>query len=597
MLWGKSIELGHDKEQDDLVYITPKIRSTHMHILGSTGEGKSKFIEHMIREDIKHENGLCLIDPHGYLYQDIVRWCAAKQMFGRKNIILFDAGEDDWSFGFNPLRIGSAHISYHVDAMVRAVAKVWGGQDLDRTPLLKRCLRLIFHVLAEKKLSLLECRYLLDHTHGLVREYLTRDIQDPNIQPLWDYANSLKPTQFEEQFSSTINRMLEFLASPIIRNTIGQTEATLNFRKLMDEGGILLVNLAARNRISDDNARLLGTLIVNDLFMACREREEGSRPFYLYIDECARFINEDIGRILDEARKFGLHLILAHQHLAQLKKAGEDIYHSVMTDAKTKVIFGGLGVEDAELLTQQVFLGSLDLEEAKHTLDKPTVVRYIRAWMENYSRGISSSRTETKGTTEQDGHSEGSSQSETRRPKDGWFFDDDELVSTNSGRSSSRSWSRSESKSEAFTEGESESWGKSQTLEPILKLLPTSVFSLQEQIYKAMSAMVNQPTQYAIIKLPKKIPRFVKTPSVKKAFAFEEEIKAFKENCYHQTEFAKQRLEVEEGIKYRMLAIEKAAYLHSQEQAKIAAGKASAARRARTVEARHAKKDPESFRE
>src|SRR5574340_256983 len=174
----------------------------------------------------------------------------------------------------------------------------------------------------------------------------------------------------------------------------------------MDEGHVLLVNLASRNKISDDNARLLGTLIVNDLFINARCRPKGSRPFYLYIDECARFINDDIGRILDEGRKFGLHLTLAHQHLNQLKKAGEDIYSSVMTDAKTKVVFGGLDIEDAEILARKMFLGELDLEEPKGILNKQTVVGYLKTWVQNYSHSSGSALGEghiasrgTSGTT------------------------------------------------------------------------------------------------------------------------------------------------------------------------------------------------------
>ena len=106
----------------------------------------------------------------------------------------------------------------------------------------------------------------------------------------------------------------------------GQTEHTIDIRQIMDSGGILFVNLT-RRFLSQDSARLLGTLLVNDFYLTATERPaEGARPFYLYIDECWQFINEDIGRILDECRQFGLHLILSHQHLAQLKEAGEAVY-------------------------------------------------------------------------------------------------------------------------------------------------------------------------------------------------------------------------------------------------------------------------------
>ena len=126
-----------------------------MQISGPSGTGKSKFVELLIREDIKAGHGLCLIDPHGSLYQNILKWLQAIDWPSEK-IILFDPSDDSYVTGFNPLRVQVSDLSYHVDAMVRACAQVWGGEDTDRTPLLKRCLRIVFHALAERKLSLLE---------------------------------------------------------------------------------------------------------------------------------------------------------------------------------------------------------------------------------------------------------------------------------------------------------------------------------------------------------------------------------------------------------------------------------------------------------
>ena len=328
-------------------------------------------------------------------------------------IILFDPSENTYTTGFNPLRGTGKDLSYQVDTMVRACAKVWGGEDTDRTPLLKRCLRITLHALAERKLTLIEAQYLTSPTRKRMREFLTEGIKDPVIKEQWDYFNSaeMKPRPFYEEFGSTINRMMEFLAAERIRNIIGQKDKTLDFKKIMDEGYIVLVNLSSGRSLSPDNARLLGTLIVNDLFLTATERPPKSTPFYLYIDECALFINEDIARILDEGRKFGLHLVLAHQHLAQLKKAGEDVYHSVMTDAKTKVIFGGLSAEDARILSEQVFLGELDLDEYKHSLDAPVVVGYTRAWLKNFSHG--------KMHTESEAYTTGSVKTETEAESKG----------------------------------------------------------------------------------------------------------------------------------------------------------------------------------
>lgn len=510
-----SLLLGTTKENEK-IYINEKQRSMHTHIVGSIGEGKSKFMEHMIRQDIINEQGLCLIDPHGYLYEDIVRWCETKGFLGRKKIILFNPLEENWTFGFNPLNVKTKEVSFHVDGMVKACAKVWGDENTDRTPLLKRCLRIVFHALVEKKLTLLESQYLINQEQSKARKYITDDIQDDFIRKEWSYFNNLNESDFYEKFGSTSNRMMEFLSSPIIRNIIGQKDNIIDFTKIMDEGYIVLINLSSKDRISEDNASLLGSLIVNDLFTNAKGRTEAvakKHPFYFYIDECSLFINEDIKRILIEGRKFGLHLVLAHQTLAQLKEAGLSIYHAVMA-VKSKAVFGGLDAEEAEALAKNIFIGEIDLEEAKTTLNKPVVVGYIKTWMKNYSQST--------------GHTEGTSSTSVNGTTE-TLDSEGEVIKTGSSESEASGYSSSDSYSH--------SKGASEALKPIFEERPTQVYSLKEQIYKAMATMVNQPTQHAIIKLPKKRTRFVKTPTIKSGYANEERVKRFKLESYKMTEF------------------------------------------------------------
>ncbi len=395
------IEIGRN-ERKRRIFLEEKDRTTHMHVIGASGRGKSKFLEYMIRSDIKKGNGVCLIDPHGYLYDDIVKWCASRRYLEDRNIILLDPGSDEWTFGFNPLNFEeSDDVAYCVDAMVKACAQVWGGGDMSDTPLLKRCLRATFHALVEKKRSLLESDILTTAIDDKgIRRYLTDTLNDPIFRSQWAMFNAMAErslSQFEGYFSSTNNRIIEFLASKRIRRIIGQTEQVLDIRKIMDESAILLVNLSSGSTLSDDNARLLGSLLVNDLFLKARRRPPESEPFYLYIDECSLFINDDIARILDEARKFGLHLTLSHQHLAQLKDAGEKIYSSVMTNAQTKVVFGGLTPDDAEVMSQVVFMGEFNLQEAKHSFDKPTVTRYIKRYLRSETTGRSESTARSRG--------------------------------------------------------------------------------------------------------------------------------------------------------------------------------------------------------
>jgi len=550
----KDLLLGRNIYDGRSYFVDPKTRTTHMHIIGSSGEGKSKFMEHMIRHDIINNNGLCLVDPHGYLYNDLVKWCETQGMTDRKKIILFDPLAKGWSFGFNPLKINNQeHLSFLVDAMVRSCAKVWGGEDTDKTPLLKRCLRILFHVLAEKNLSLLDSHLIINHKD--IRHYLTKDISDPIFREQWQTFNSYSAKDFDDKFSSTINRLMEFLSSDTIRLIIGQLKDTIDFRKIMDEGYILLCNLASKQELSRDNGRLLGALIVNDLFVNALGRPEKSRPFYLYVDECALFINEDVKFILDEGRKFGLHLILAHQHLSQLKKGGEDIYSAVMTDAKTKVVFGGLSAEDARILAEQMFLGELDLEEAKRSLNKPVVTGYISTWLKNHSNSSGSSSGTSKSSSRGDSSFSSSGGSESARGTHQLWSEEYPIITTSEGKGTSSSYSEGEGSFESYSESYSE--GESEALMPVLEEKPSQVFSLEEQIYKAMALMVNQPTQHAIMKLPKKPTVLVKAPTVKPGYANNQRLERFKESHYKLYNFCKPASEAKKEIEIREMEIRK----------------------------------------
>jgi hypothetical protein len=533
------------------VTLPPKARTTHMQVIGASGTGKTKFLETMIRQDILHDHGLCLIDPTGNLYLDLVRWCEAKGFLGRKKIILFDPASHAWTFGFNPLDFGDhpdEDTSFHVDAMVKACAQVWGGEDTDRTPLLKRCLRLTFHALAEKRLTLLEAVHLANELdrHGL-RKSLTGGLRDRIVREQWETFNALNARDFRDQFGSTVNRLMEFLASERIRRILGQQENVLDFRRVMDEGHILLVSLSSGKKISEDNASLLGALLVNDLFLKARGRPKGGRPFYLYVDECARFINEDIGRMLDEARQFGLHLVLAHQHLSQLQKAGEWVYKAVMTDARTKVVFGGLFPEDAKIMAETVYMGELDLEEAKQSLVKPTVVDYETVWMESKSenwgtsRGTGYSESESRGT--QAGRSAGLTYRED--------FPFDEEISRTKGTSSGESWSHSSGRTESESASHGRSEGRTQSLMPVLKDLPTAVFSLEEQLYKAAAQLRNLRKQQAVVKMPDRDSVEIRVGRVEEGYARAERVERFQEETFRRSPFARRIADAERVLEER----------------------------------------------
>jgi len=247
-----------------------------------------------------------------------------------------------------------------------------------------------------------------------------------------------------------------------MRRIFAARDRVVDFRACMDAGEVVLVDLSYGNgRISEDESTLLGCLMLADIFLSCLGRPEGSPPVYLYIDECHRFLTGDVANILDQARKFGLHIILATQHLGHLRDRGEHIYRPVMTNTRTKIIFGGLDDDDATLMARNLYRGSFDLERAKHAYDKPTVTGQDYDWLhtESESRGtahaVGTSETFSEGESVQ--HSTTESRSSTFSETD--TTSSSETVSeghgSTEGHTDSSSGSASQSETRSASNGQS----------------------------------------------------------------------------------------------------------------------------------------------
>ena len=147
----------------------------------------------------------------------------------------------------------------------------------------------------------------------------------------------------------------------------------------MDNNEIVLINLSPK-ALGTDQSLAIGALLLREMFF-CAERRDiehaKANPFYLYLDECAPYLTSDISRILAEMRKFGLHAIMAHQWLQQLRDRGENVYHGVMA-TQNKVVFGGLRDEDAVILADELFRTEYDLEIPVAELTRPGVIGYRR---------------------------------------------------------------------------------------------------------------------------------------------------------------------------------------------------------------------------
>lgn len=407
-------------------YLLPdSVRSSHIHIIGATGSGKSKLIELFLRQDIEHGHGACLLDPHGDLYRDVLKYAIEKRCIDR--VIPFDLTNTEYVLGFNPIQTTGA-VSFKAKQLREACGKAWGVRSWDDTPRLARWLYSIFYVLVEQNLTMLDALTLAHLSHTPERAKIVKQIQNPEIKALFQSLEQMKPHEIREQLESSYNRLFEFLNNAVIRRMFAQKHS-LNLRQVMQEGKILLCNFSTRNQqVSVEDRNLLGTLLIHELYSTALLREAHERtPFHFYIDEFSHFVSLDIAHGLAETRKFQLGYVLAHQDLSQLKAFDERLYSAVMTNTRTKMVFGGLSDADRELLAQEVFAPDFDMHEVKAELYQTKQRSHLEL---REVEGISETTTQTQGVAH--------------------------------GKSASVSKTNTHSQSRGQTESVSSSWGQTQ---------------------------------------------------------------------------------------------------------------------------------------
>lgn len=536
------------------IRVNDKARRTHMHVLGISGQGKSYFLEHLIRQDIIAGNGVCVIDPHGELYDNLVRWIASEGIETIRTIHLLDPASKTYSFGFNPLVVdnGTA-LEYRVDAMVDACVKVWGGQDITQTPRLAKCLSAVFHALAENRLSLAEARFLTNTQLKREARKLTRTIRNEEFRALWqEFIDGYSDKAFTEFFESTTSRLIRFVGNPIVREIVGQTENVIDFKRCMDEGHIVLVNLAPRGAISKSVSQLIGALIANDLYTTAFSRDvetAKAQPFYCYIDECAQYLTEDVVNALDETRKFGLQMVLSHQRIEQLRAYGDNFYNAVMANAQLKVVFKVGDDDTADILSRHLFRTTFDLEMPKHILDKPVTIGQELHWFESESRSVSS----ISGSGEGSGAGTGIGMALSQ------LHDSEGNPIGGYGMVDSASESNFLSSNRFHVTGETYSRGRSQGLVPIIEVLPTELYKIDELIHLGMVELRALPERTAWVCSPGEKPFKVTTLDIKPGALVADFIPDVVETINQRSAYVSTRKDVRDRIAMRAFAIEETA--------------------------------------
>lgn len=400
----------------------------HMHVLGASRKGKSNFLEVFMRQLILLPTtahcGMTFLDPHGATFDSLVSWLADHPIVRKRRpkIRLIDLSDPAVAFSFNPFR-AARHFeqSALVALLVNAVLQVWQGGEGLQTPRLRSTLTELFYALAVNNLTLLEANDFLraEDPHGL-RRHFVEHLPCETSRAFWDDLDGISATRRDERVESAASRLRLFLKSPVLARIFGQEERTIDLAGEMDEGAITLINLKPGPHLSPEAARLLGTLLVTDFYAACFRRQNPKRRHFLILDECQRFLSPDIARILDESAKFGLSLVLSHQHLGHLRAAGEAIFDSVMTNPNVRVVFGGLNPDDAEYLSRIIFRGTFNLQKPKARLYRMQAVGNDRVLLGSSSTTRSESTTQAASRSETTAETESTSHTESEAESESW---------------------------------------------------------------------------------------------------------------------------------------------------------------------------------
>jgi len=333
------------------VVISPADRMRHTYIIGKTGVGKSELLKEMIKQDIKSGFGICVMDPHGDLIDDTLKFIPPERA---EDVIYFDPADTDRPMGLNLLEAQTEDQKHFITtAIINLMYKLY---DPQRTgiigPRFEHAVRnAMLTVMYEPGATFVEVvRVLQDPKY--VQELLPK-VQDPIVRRYWtDQIAQTSDFHKSEVLDYIVSKFGRFVTNKTMRNIIGQSKSAFDFRKVMDEGKILLINLS-KGKLGEENSSFLGLVLIPKILMSAMSRQEVPehlrRDFYLYVDEFQNFATPDFAVILSEARKYHLALTVANQFIGQMD---EEVKNAVFGNVGTLISFR-VGVTDASYIQRE----------------------------------------------------------------------------------------------------------------------------------------------------------------------------------------------------------------------------------------------------
>ncbi len=383
------------RDTKSIIRIKKNDRNRHMYIIGKSGTGKSYFQVNMVVQDIQNGDGVCVLDPHGDLIEDILEYIPKERI---DDVILFDPSDTERPLGINMLEFDTQEQkTFVINEILKIFDKLY---DLKATggPMFEQYMRnaiLLIMEDLESGATLLEIpRVLADDDF---RKFKLSKCQDYLVKDFWE--KQAQKAGGEAALANMVpyitSKLTPFISNDIMRPIISQQKSSFSFRKVMDEKKILLINLS-KGKIGELNSNLIGMVFVGKILMSALSRtdipQEKRNNFYLYIDEFQNFITDSIAVILSEARKYKLNLTIAHQYISQLiDKGDETIKDAVFGNVGTFISFR-IGVKDAEIVAKQFapVFSEYDL------INIPAFSAYIKLLIDNHNPPAFSMKTLTR---------------------------------------------------------------------------------------------------------------------------------------------------------------------------------------------------------
>ncbi|MFA6814406.1 MAG: type IV secretion system DNA-binding domain-containing protein [Candidatus Pacebacteria bacterium] len=349
----KGLYLGKSKYRgvERGIHMSLEDRRRHTYIIGKTGTGKSEFLKDLALQDIRAGHGVAVIDPHGDLVEDLLQLMPSERA---EDVIYFNPADTERPLGMN---IMEAHNDEQQQFMASAViGLMYKLYDPHRTgivgPRFEHAIRNgMLTIMSKPGATFIELvRILTDAKY--VEDYLPF-VKDPMVKRYWtDQIASTSDFHKSEVLDYIVSKFGRFVTNKTMRNIIGQSESSFDFRQAMDEKKIILCNLS-KGVIGEEDAKFLGLILVPKILTAAMSRQnvpmDQRNDFFLYVDEFQNFATEDFASILSEARKYRLNLIVANQFIGQIE---EDIKNAVFGNVGTMVTFR-VGVTDANFLQHE----------------------------------------------------------------------------------------------------------------------------------------------------------------------------------------------------------------------------------------------------